>query len=544
VAELKYPLSLVIRAVDRASAPLRQISKNIEKSTSRVTAPFRRLGNRLTALGEATGLPKVVEGFKGVGSAVGKVGSEVFALGKKLALMAAGAGFALFSIVRGAINAGDKLGEMAQRTGLAVDAYASLQFAAAQADVEQEQFNSAMDQFNKRLGEAKAGGGPLLNFLKKVSPALADQVKNATSTEQALSLMTTAFERLPDSQRRAALSAAAFGRSGLQVGEWLHMGSAAIQEQQRKYLGLVGSQEEFVKGAGEMDNVMREAEVAFLGVRNALAAELFPVFKDLLGIFRDLLKDNRGSLVKWIREVAAGFQGWLKGGGIQRITDGFKRFFATVDPFVQKLGGWPVVIGGIATAILTGPLLGALAGLAASLASLAATLGTVAPIAGLAIGAMIGIGRAAFAAGGDIAAAVEGWKQHVRGFTEFVKGVFTLDLQTAWQGIKDIFSGGGKFFAGLIDGWVSLMKLSLQPLLKPIEWAMSAVGFDVGSLPKLSNLLGASAAATPPPAALASGSPGNVTVSFANVPKGVRVTADQNVSAEVNYSMGPTMSGG
>lgn len=47
---------------------------------------------------------------------------------------------------------------------------------------------------------------------------------------------------------------------------------------------------------------------------------------------------------------------------------------------------------------------------------------------------------------GDGEAAVEGLKRMLKGFGEFIKGVFTGDLELAFQGIKDIF-GGLKDFA-------------------------------------------------------------------------------------------------
>jgi len=174
---VEYPLSLIIKAVDKATAPLRAINARMKQ----FTAPVRKLNNSFRALSEEAGIPRLAKAFGRVGGSLRKVGSETMALGLKITAMAAGAAYGLYHIVRGAVDAGDKLGEMAQRVGLSVDAYAQLQFAAAQADVEQEQFTSSMDQFNKRLGEMKAGGGAMLEFLQKVSPVLARQMKGAKS---------------------------------------------------------------------------------------------------------------------------------------------------------------------------------------------------------------------------------------------------------------------------------------------------------------------------------------------------------------------------
>jgi hypothetical protein len=559
----EFPLALVIKAVDKATAPLRKINDRIKHAT----APVRRLGNSLKAFGEEAGFPKLLKGFQGVGSALSNVGSAAFAVGQRIVAMAGVAGFALFSIVKGAVDAGDKLAEMADRVGLGVDVYASLQHAAAQADVEQEQFNSAMDQFNRRLGEAKANGGPLLAFLKRVSPAFAQQVKSAKTTEAALGLVTDAMAKIEDPGKRAALAAAAFGKSGLQMGNFLAQGSAEIQRQQLAYLRLAGSQEAFARGAGALDNVLREAEVAFAGVRNALAAELFPVFKELAEMLRDFLADNRGELAKWARETAGAIRDWVKGGGIQRITAAFKRFIAVVDPIVQKLGGWPVVIAAIAAAITAGPLLMALGGLAASFVTLGLAIGAtpvgwfLLAVAAIATAAWLVIDNWSHVTGffEDITAS---WKQSFSGFSEFIRGVFTGDLSRAWEGLKDVFSGGGKFWATLLDGWVAMMKLSLAPILKPIEWAMKAAGVTLPKAASFRSLLGVDSAdpsitapslgaaearpmlgaeSAAPLRAAQSKTEAHVTVDFNNLPRGARVTPARDNSTPLDLSVGYSM---
>ncbi len=539
----EFPLSLVIRAVDKATAPLRAINARIQ----RFTGPVKGLSNKLRGLAEEAGLPEIAKGFKGVGSAAFKVGQEVFALGQRILTMAGVAGFALFSMVKGAIDAGDELAEMADRVGLNVDAYASLRFAAAQADIEQEAFNGAMDQFNKRLGEAKANGGPLLSFLKKVSPTLANQVKHAKSTESAFALMTDAMARIEDPGKRAALAAAAFGKSGLQMGNFLHQGSAAIQEQQLAYMRLSGSQEAFARQAGELDNVMREAETAFLGVRNALAAELFPIFRELLQGVRDFLADNRADLAGWARGVAEAIRDWVRGGGIQRLTAGFKKFIAIVDPIAQKLGGWPVVIGALAAAIAAAPLLASIAGLAAAFVSLGVAIGFT-PIGWF----LLGI--AAIAAGG--ATIVSNWegisgffstlwnsaRLSAAGFTRFVEGVLTLDLARAWEGIKAIFLGGKNFITTLLAGLVEVVRRSFSVIVGPIGWVLEAAQARGENLPTFGGLFGADRAA-PAPSAAPKSTEARVSVDFTNLPKGARVTPDNTSTAPLDLSLGYSMVG-
>ena len=348
----EYPLTLTIRALDKATAPLRALNARM----AALTAPVRKLNNSFRALSAEAGLPRLAKSMRGVGAAVWGVGGEVLKLGAKLGALASVAGWALWSITKSAVDAGDKLSEMAQRVGLSVDAYAQLQGSAAQADVEQEQFNSAMDQFNKRLGMAKAGSGELLTFLKKVSPALALQVQGAKSTEEALDLMVGAFEKLKDPAKIAALSGAAFGKAGLQMGQWAHQGRAAIGEQRQRIADVIGSQKKFADGASDLDNAMKETGLAFVGVRNAALGELSPALKKLSLALKDFLLANREGIVKWAKKTGDSISAWVDGGGIDRLTTSLKDLATSISGVIDKLGGLKGVLA-VMGVVMAGPVL-------------------------------------------------------------------------------------------------------------------------------------------------------------------------------------------
>lgn len=547
MADKQFPLSLVIRAVDKATAPLRAVNKRIQEAT----APVRKLGNSLKALAVEAGLPKLYKGIKGVGLAIGNVGSEVAGLGLKLGAMAAGAGFALYGIINGAVDAGDKLVEMAQRVGLSVDAYAQLQYAAAQADVDQEAFNGAMDKFNRKMGEAKAGGGSLLEFLKKVSPALADQIKGAKGTEDALGLMTKAFEKVTDPGKRAALAAAAFGKSGLQMGQFLGQGGKAIEAQRKRYLDLAGSQEEFANNAGELDNAMRDVETSFMGLRNAAAGALFPALVELAGALENILAGNRENLREWARETGAALMEWVKGGGLKQLVADLRSLAGSVKTAVEAVGGLKGVAA-IAGLVLSGPLLSSIGGLAQSLWTLG---GAALPVAtrgfllmkpvlaaigpemlaqlgafGKVLPLLKGIG-AALASGATAAAP----------FLAAAAGLAAAGyaIYKNWESLKELFTdftGPG----GLL-GTLKEMAGDIRGLM-PDKWLGTAASWwgkqlgITGGAP--TGAATGAAAALPVPAAAGEA---HVQVDFANVPRGARVSQDPKSTASVDLSLGYSM---
>jgi hypothetical protein len=365
VSGFNSELRLVIKAVDNATIPLASMTRKLNvmaKTAERIGKPFANFGSALKGFGEKTGLVAL-------GKSVGDVGSAVGTVAKRFAGLATVAGAGLYAVIHSSVEAGDKLSEMSKRTGIAVDTYAALQYSAAQADVEQEQFNAAMDKFNRNLGAAKAGGGSLLTLLNKISPALALQVKGAKSTSEALGLMTEAFTKTTDTGKRAELSGAAFGRSGLQVGTWLAQGTSEIQKQSDAYILMVGSQKRYAAESDNLDNTLRDSKMAFLGVRNVIATELFPVVGDLAKELTKFLVSSRSEISRWARESATLIRAWVKGGGLRQLKDDFLVVAHAVASVVRWLGPTKTAVAGV-TAV-SWPLVNALGGLSFNMIAVA-----------------------------------------------------------------------------------------------------------------------------------------------------------------------------
>lgn len=504
-------IKLVIKAVDKATGPLNKITERINKFKS----PFKAIGKDFGSFFNAAGIPAV-------GSALKNVGSEVVSLGAKLAAMGAAAGFALYSIVKNSVDAGDKLSEVADRVGLSVDTFASLQYAAAQADVSQEQFNDSMDTFNKRLGEAKAGGGPLLTFLKKVSPALAKQVVGAKTTESALSLMTDAFSRIEDPAKRAALQAAVFGKGALAMGGFLAQGSAAIQAQQVEYLRLAGSQEAWARASGILDNALRKTETAFLGLGSTIGGALFPVFEKLADKLTKFIEDNRDGLKKWAEGSAAAIQRWLDSGGFDRLVNWFSKIADGIGWVVDKLGPWGVAIA--AGAVLIAPLVVALGGLAVAFVGV---LGALAPF-GFAIAGVIGFATIM----ANVALVIhKNWDALIWTFEDL--GATAVHQLSA---IKDAFFSLWDSVKGIVDKLGGAMSILQNPIGAAFKGGKML--FEHVTAASSQRMLGAQAAA--PVTQSLQSTEAKVSVDFNNLPPGARVSRDPRSTQPVDLSMGYT----
>lgn len=540
----EYPLSLVIRAVDKATAPLRALNARMRE----LTAPVRKLNNSFKALSDEAGFPRLTKSLTGVGRAVGGVGREAMALGLKLAGMATAAAYGLYRIVRGAVDAGDQLGEMAKRVGLSVDAYAQIQYAAGQADVEQEAFNGAMDQFNKRLGEAKSGGGQLLSFLNQVAPGLANQVKAAKSTEEALGLMTSAFEKVTDPGKRAALAAAAFGKSGLQMGQFLGQGTKALADQRAEFMRIAGSQEEFARLAGELDNASKRSVGALGALRNGAMTKLFPALIKLSDALTELVVKHGAKVVAFFERIGAAVSDWVDSGGVEKLATQIWGFIESVKSVVKWIGGWKVALT-LVGLVMAGPLIASVVGLGSALWTLGAAILPMVWRAALLLGPalagaasavtsfILGINVAPILAMGSAiwgaAAAVGGFMLAAAPFiiAAAAVGAAAYAIYKNWEPLKELFSDIGQLWGAIKETfgnpWESIKTAG--------SWWGKELGIGGGAGPTLN-----AAAALPPAAA---GAPGtaHVVVDFNNAPRGTRVAQAPGGTAALDLSVGYSM---
>jgi phage-related minor tail protein len=578
---LKYPLSLVIQAVDRVTGPLEQINKRLERSAGKLTAPFRRLGDRVGALSQATGLPKVVDGLRNVGSAAGAFGARVLGITGALTAMGAAGGVALYSVVRSAQEAGNRLQNMSARTGLSVDAFAELEFAAKRAGVGNEAFAAGMERFNKSLSEARRGAGPLAGLLDKVGIRLRDQLKGAKSNKEAFELLTKAMGQIKNPGRRAEIAVAAFGKAGAGMVNALKDGPEGIAAVREEFRRLVGSQGEFAARSTELGDAFDNMELSVLGLRNAAAGALFPAITKLAQAVTAFVTKHRGSLREWAERTGAAIERWVDGGGMERLAAGAERLAGSVARLVDQLGGIEGVakIAAVALGVLMAgsmvQLGGALIQATWALGAFAARLGAV-QLGSWALGwvkylwmmrasIMAGLIPSLTAAGGAIKAfglsllaspllpviaavgllagaaylIYRNWGP-ISGF--FIDLWQTVKFHTvqAWESISGVVSD---VWGGIVDSVMSAWE-KIRPVIDAVRTGMRVLTSPaelvaLGATEIQQRFFAEPQRALPAPG----GGEARVTVDFANLPRGATVTPARGNSAPLDLNLGFAMPG-
>jgi hypothetical protein len=141
-----------------------------------------------------------MDGISTVASSVGKAIVGAFAVEKI-------AGF-----VTSLVNAGDRIDDLANLTGISVGKIQELQFAFAGSGVSVDQMAGAIAQLSKRLIEGDTGA---VNALRELGLKADDLIR--MSPDQAFLRIAEAIRQVPNPMQQSALAMELFGRSGAQL---------------------------------------------------------------------------------------------------------------------------------------------------------------------------------------------------------------------------------------------------------------------------------------------------------------------------------------
>lgn len=525
MAEQKTKLSIVIRAVDNATAKIKAINERLDAATK----PIRDFRKALGELREKSGLDQVVEGFKGVGSAIAGALGKLTLIGGA----AVGAGLALKAMV----DDFSTLADVAARFGSGVDTVARFRYVASRSGASAEQLDRGLDNLAKNMGELRARGGAMLGFLSKVSPALVKQLKGTKSNEEAFLLLADAMAKIKDPAKRAVFAAKTLGDPAL--AQTLGRGAAGIQELGDRYTELAGSQEEAAAVSGEVGDSFHDLRAATDGIKAALVTGLAPALKVIVERLRDWLKDNRARIAEWAKSL-----GDRLPAAIDKLAGAFRWVFDAVRPFVDSSTKLKVIAVALA-AVIAGPLISAITSLGIALFTtpigpyIAAFMGLVAVFKLLydrvgALGAIVGTLATAFVGLFGIKR-VMAFVDQIKAATKAMLGLgeATAKANAAAAG------GGGKWLAAA--GRVLLPVAAADAVSEATGGSLVNVarskGMKADNIVDLFHL----ARQVRDDRAGTNSSSAKVTVDFANAPRGTRVTADPQSTAEVDLSVGYQM---
>lgn len=512
MAESKFPVSVVIGAVDNVTYKVMEINQKLEK----LTAPLGKLKTAFGDLGRESGLNKL-------GSAIGNVGTKGAALFGELKGAALGVvgvmatiGVAFNKLVLGAANSGEAIKDASDRLGIGTTAFQKWQFAASQSGIEADKVENILTKFSKAIGDAALGSGEGLHVFRGMGIALKDASGKARSMEQILPELADKFKSIQDPALRNAIAMRLFGREGAKMGNLLMKGSAGIKAlgDEADRLGLVIGEDK-INQADQFKDSWDKLILSVTRARDAFGAELFPVMIELFEKLSTLIAENRPQIIAFAKAFATELPGILV-----TIKDLFVGLWGAVKPliaafqFLSSIFGTTNTVLATMSVIIGGKLIIALASFVGSLWTLGSA---VLPVLVSGFGLLWPILQAI---GAFLLTTPLGW-------VIMLATVGTL-LYKNWEP-----------FRNLIDG-----------IWEKIKLVTGKIGgiFGFGGEEKAATTnqpLGPALGAT---ATVAAGNgvlrtENQISVNFDNVPKGIRVQTDK-AEAPINLNLGYSMAGG
>jgi hypothetical protein len=370
---------------------------------------------------------KLVKGLSSASKKLEAFGASVQTMGFQL-MAAGGAVIApLLAAVNHFVEAGGKLDDISQRTGVSVEALSELSWAVQLAGTDMETFEGSLRKMQNMLVDAAAGSKSARKSLGMLGLSIEDLA--GLSPEEQFKRIADRISKIEDPALRTALAMDVFGKSGTQLMPLLLTGAKGIEafQKQARDMGLTISTDD-AQAAAKLGDTLDALWTTIKRGTFAIGSALAPLLTELVTQATTVviavvnwIKDNK-ALVVTIFKIAAA----VLAAGVALVVLG------------SMISGLGAAIGGVVS------ILGAVGAAVAILGKIIAFL--LSPI-GLVIVAAVALGAYLLYASGLGAKALAWLGERF----ETLKN----DALAAWQGIGDALAAGDLALAAKIV-WLTL----------------------------------------------------------------------------------------
>ncbi len=298
------------------------------------------------------------DGAKGLTGSVSGLGKVLGALGPLLSI----AGIA--ALGDNAIDAGDKMFDLAQKTGASVESLAKFGKAAKLGGADIDAVGNAMVKLSKGLAEtATTGTGPAAEALQRLGVSATDSSGKLLSADAVMLQVADRFKQLPDGAEKTALALQLFGKAGAEMIPVLNQGGEAISGFSTKMT------QAFAEKADAYGDTLTALQGTISGLGITIADAILPELTKMAAYMTvgaqtavaafSSMKGAIGSVISGIINVVKAIIPWV--GGVVAVIGAMKLLKAAIDAVAlsQKIllalsgpKGWAMLALGIGTAII------------------------------------------------------------------------------------------------------------------------------------------------------------------------------------------------
>lgn len=310
---------LIFQVDDKTKAGTRSISANLKKIESNAD--------------------KAKRAMKGIGGAAGKA---VGALGK-IGVAATAAAAAFGFLAKRNLDALDALGKTATKLGVSTNFLSEYSLVANQAGLSTDQFNTGLQRFLRRLGQAQTGTGELVKPLERLGINMKDANGNFREGTDVFDEFITKLGQTTNTSQRLALAMGAFDTEGVAFINIAEMGAKEIGNLRREAeLAGLSIDDKLTKAAADAND-----QIGLLLARaRGFGLQFFGALAPAIGTLADDIKKaldeavaGAGGMEAFANDLAARFvrsaAGFIDSLGM--IFDGFTNSIAKATNIMQQL---------------------------------------------------------------------------------------------------------------------------------------------------------------------------------------------------------------
>jgi hypothetical protein len=358
----------IVTVLDRATAPLRAINRNL----SALNAPFRGVGSVLTELGRQTGISNIARQAENAVSKVGALGSRIGGLlGPLAALGAAASAGGLLMLARETSDLGEELEKASIKTGLTVDQIAKLHHISEAMHIETSKVDRGLVMLNRTLADAARGKNKdAAALFHKLGINLAGVRKGTMNAATVLPVLSDAFMRNESVTMRNAMAQTLFKRSGAEMIPIMVLGRQELERLSAEYEYYFGKiTPQMLKAMRDGHEAFERQSLAVKGLKLSIGAALIPAMTKLIVPLTSWIVNNRELISQrvgdWVTKVGNALQK-VNWDGVGRSITGIARAIGNVVKFLGPMGtliaGLTIIFAPFIAAVLSaGIALGQLA---------------------------------------------------------------------------------------------------------------------------------------------------------------------------------------
>ena len=261
-------------------------------------------------------------------TAVKKVATAAYEMGKRFALAFSGAALAAFALTKRIASLQDRVGKIALRLGITTEALSEFHHAAELGGISTEQFDMALQRMTRRVAEAGQGMGEAKGAIQELG--LNARELAALPIDEQMNRVADALNNVRGQSEKVRLAFKLFDSEGVGVLQTMQDGSASFREaaDELAYFGAVVTGQGAANSA-EFNDALTRLKTSFTGLGIALGEKFIPIFTGVINMFANFVADNRARFTTFIKGLVTGFIqfGIIVGQVVDKISVTFSNIF-------------------------------------------------------------------------------------------------------------------------------------------------------------------------------------------------------------------------